>query len=209
MLKQKKKLDKMTLLLIPLAVAINMVAYNVIYPVTMVVLGDSIGTILVGAICGPVPGLIVGLLSNLVNVIKNPVMIVMAPLNMGFGIVAGLLARKGIFRKLWKTLLCTPIFGFIGGWLSGSIIFFAMGGDFWGNLASVMIGIPMFNAGFPKYISIAVGSLVFDCIDKIVCLLIVFLVIKALPDRFLVKLPYGKYVTNKKVEETSELEELE
>lgn len=197
-MKTKTKLDKMTLLLIPLAVAINMAAYNIIYPVTMVVLGDSIGTILVGAVCGPVPGLVVGLLSNLVNVIKNPVMIVMAPLNMGFGVIAGLMAKKGVFRKIWKTLLCTPLFGFIGGWISGSIIFFAMGGDFWGNLASVVLGIPMFNAGVPKYLAMAVSSLVFDCIDKFVCLLIVFLVIKALPDRFLIKLPYGKYVTDKK-----------
>lgn len=200
-MKTKKKMDKMTLLLIPLAVAINMVAYMVIYPITMVILGDSIGTILVGAICGPVPGLLVGLLSNLVNVIKNPVMIVMAPLNMAFGVVAGLMAKKGIFKSLWKTLLTTPIYGFIGGWISGSIIFFAMGGDFWGNLASVTMGIPMFNAGVPKYLAMAISSLVFDCIDKVACLLIVFLVIKALPDRFLIKLPYGKYVTEKQAEE--------
>ena len=199
--KKNHKLDKMTLLLIPLAVAINMVCYNVIYPITTVVLGDSIGTILVGAICGPVPGLIVGLLSNLVNVIKNPVMIVMAPLNMAFGVVAGLMSKKGLFKKLWKTLLCTPIFGFIGGWISGTIIFFAMGGDFWGNMASVLMGIPMFNAGVPKYLAMAVSSLCFDCIDKFVCLLVVFLVIKALPDRFLVKLPYGKYVPDAKADE--------
>ena len=185
-----KKMDKMVLLLIPLAVAINMVAYNVIYPVTMVVIGDSIGTILVGA-----------LLSNLVNVIKNPVMIVMAPLNMAFGALAGYMAKKGMFKKIWKTLLWTPAFGFIGGWLSGTIIFFAMGGDFWGNIASVVLGIPMYNAGVPKYLAMAIGQLCFDCIDKFVVLLVVFLVIKALPDRFLVKLPYGKYVTDAKVEE--------
>lgn len=196
-----KKMDKMVLLLIPLAVAINMVAYNVIYPVTMVVIGDSIGTILVGATCGPVAGLLVGLLSNLVNVIKNPVMIVMAPLNMAFGALAGYMAKKGMFKKIWKTLLWTPAFGFIGGWLSGTIIFFAMGGDFWGNIASVILGIPMYNAGVPKYLAMAIGQLCFDCIDKFVVLLVVFLVIKALPDRFLVKLPYGKYVTDAKVEE--------
>ena len=75
--KNKKRMDNMTKLLIPLAVAINMLAYTVLYSTTMLILGDSIGTILVGAICGPGPGAIVGLLSNLVNVIKNPVMIVM------------------------------------------------------------------------------------------------------------------------------------
>jgi len=200
-MKQGKKMDKMTLLMIPLAVAINTVAYMVLYSTTMVILGDSIGTILVGAVCGPVPGAIVGLLSNLVNVIKNPVMIVMAPLNIAFGIISGYLARKGIFKSLWKTLLCTPIFGFVGGWLSGTIIFLAMGGDFWGNMASVVIGIPLFNAGVPKYLAMAVGQFAFDCIDKVVCLLIAFLVIKSLPDRFLIKLPYGKYVTDKKPDE--------
>lgn len=203
--RKKKKLDNMTLLLIPLAVAINMVAYNVLYSTTMVILGDSIGTILVGAVCGPVPGAIVGLLSNLVNVIKNPVMIVMLPLNVAFGIVAGNMARKRIFTCLWKTLLCTPIFGFIGGWLSGSIIFLAMGGDFWGNMASVFVGIPLYNAGVPKYFAMAIGQLLFDCIDKVVCLLIVFLIIRSLPDRFLIKLPYGKYVTTTQYDE-SEIE---
>ena len=200
-MKKERKMDKMTLLLIPLAVAINMVCYNVIYTIHTVILGDSIGTILVGGICGPIPGLIVGLLSNLVNVVKNPVMIVMAPLNMAFGLASGLLAKKGIYKKLWKTLLTTPIYGFIGGWCSGTIIFFAMGGDFWGNMASVLMGIPMYQAGVPKYLAMAISSLCFDCIDKIVCLLLVFLVIKALPDRFLIKLPYGRYVTDIKIEE--------
>ena len=200
-MKKQHKLDKMTLLLIPLAVAINMVAFNVIYPITMVVLGDSIGTILVGAICGPIPGMIVGLLSNLVNVIKNPLLIVMAPLNMAFGIVAGLLARKGIFKKLWKTLLCAPIFGILGGGISGTIMFFAMGGDFWGNLAAVAMGIPLFEAGVPKFLAMFLSSITFDTIDKIACMLIVFLIIKALPDRFLVKLPYGKNVTDMETEE--------
>ncbi len=202
---KKKKIDNMTKLLIPLAVAINMVAYNVLYSTTMVILGDSIGTILVGAICGPIPGAIVGVLSNLVNVIKNPVMIVMLPLNVAFGVVAGFLARKRIFNTLWKAVLCTPIFGFIGGWLSGSIIFLAMGGDFWGNMASVFVGIPLYNAGMPKYFAMAIGQLLFDCIDKVVCLLIVYWIIKALPDCFLIKLPQGKYVTTKYYDE-SEIE---
>lgn len=198
-------MDNMTKLLIPLAVAINMLAYTVLYSTTMVILGDSIGTILIGAICGPVPGAIVGLLSNLVNVIKNPVMIVMMPLNIAFGVVSGYLAKRKIFTSLWKTLLCTPILGFIGGWLSGSIIFLSMGGDFWGNMASVLVGIPLFHAGVPKYFAMAIGQLLFDCIDKIVCLLLVFLIIRSLPDRFLIKLPFGKYVTSKQYEE-SEIE---
>lgn len=199
---KKKQINKTTLLLIPLAVAINMVAYNVIYPATMnLVLGDSIGTVLVGAICGPIPGAIVGLLSNLVNVIKNPVIVVMAPLNIAFGLCAGAMSRHNCFRKLWKTLIFTPVFGFIGGWISGTIIYLSMGGDFWGNLASVVMGIPMYHAGVPKYIAMATSTMVFDCIDKFVVLLIVFLVIKALPDRFLVKLPYGRHVTKKQIEE--------
>ena len=99
----------MTKLLIPLAVAINMLAYTVLYSTTMLILGDSIGTILVGAICGPGPGAIVGLLSNLVNVIKNPVMIVMMPLNIGFGVVSGYLTKRRIFTSLPKTLLYTNL----------------------------------------------------------------------------------------------------
>ena len=200
--KKKKKMDNMTKLLIPLAVAINMLAYNVLYSTTMIILGDSIGTILVGAICGPVPGAIVGILSNLVNVIKNPVMIVMMPLNIAFGLVSAFLSKRKRFTNLWKMVLFTPLYGFIGGWLSGGLIFLAMGGDLWGNMASVFVGIPLFNAGVPKYFAMAIGQLLFDCIDKVVCLILVYLIIRSLPDRFLIKLPYGKYVTRKQYVES-------
>lgn len=40
------------------------------------------------------------------------------------------------------TLLSTLFCEFVGGWLSGSIILFAMVGDFWGNLVSVTMRIP-------------------------------------------------------------------
>ena len=72
---------------------------------------------------------------------------------------------------------------------------------FWGNLASVFVGIPLYNAGVPKYFAMAIGQLLFDCIDKVVCLLLVYLIIRSLPDRFLIKLPYGKYVTRKQYSE--------
>lgn len=40
-----------------------------------------------------------------------------------------------------------------------------------------------------------------DCGAKGVCLLLVYLIIRSLPDRFLIKLPYGKYVTRKQYRE--------
>ena len=55
--------------------------------------------------------------------------------------------------------------------------------------------------GVPKYFAMAIGQLLFDCIDKGVCLLLVYLIIRSLPDRFLIKLPYGKYVTRKQYRE--------
>ena len=46
---------------------------------------------------------------------------------------------------------------------------------------------------------------IYNCVDKVVCLILVYLIIRSLPDRFLIKLPYGKYVTSKQYDE-SEIE---
>lgn len=199
-MKNKNKFSALVLLMIPVGVAINVVAFNLINPILPWVVGDSIGTILVGAICGPVPGMLVGILSNIANIIKMPMMALYAVNSILFGLIAGLLSKKYWSKSLPKMALSSVIYAVIGGGIGSLITYILMGGELAGNLANTIIGTPMVLAGCPKLLAAEVGGILFDFIDKIVVVIIVYLVIRALPDRFLIKLPMADFVTSAKAD---------
>ena len=55
---------------------------------------DAIGTIMMGAICGPVPGVVLGALSSVINSIGAPSSIAYIPATVSYGLVAGLIAKN-------------------------------------------------------------------------------------------------------------------
>lgn len=195
----KKSMDRLTLFLIPIGVAVNLVGFQLFaimlkLPLSM----DAIGTIVVGALCGPWPGAIVGLLSNLVNCITDPTSIFFAPLNIVFGIIAGYVAKKGAFDSLGKSLLSSPLFSLVGG-LGGAITtYLAFGLDFDSSWLSLFVGMPLHEAGLPKFLAIVVVRFISDVPDKILACAFSFLIIIALPARYLVKLSNGdRYIAVK------------
>lgn len=195
-----KKIGRLTLFLIPIGVAVNLVGFQLFaimlkLPLSM----DSIGTIVVGTLCGPWAGAIVGFLSNLVNCITDPTSIFFAPLNIAFGVIAGFLGRKGAFDSFAKALITSPLYSLIGG-LGGAVTtYLAFGLDFDAGWLSVVVGIPLHEAGLPKLLAIAVVRLISDVPDKIIACLFSFLIIMALPVRYLVKLPNGeRFIKNRK-----------
>ncbi len=58
--------NTMTWVLIPVAIAINLVIGQIVLVLKLPVFLDSIGTVLVGAICGPWAGALTGALSNII-----------------------------------------------------------------------------------------------------------------------------------------------
>ena len=61
------RFDTRTIVLIPIAIAINIVLGQTVGTALKVpIYLDSIGTILVGVLAGPIPGLVTGLLANLI-----------------------------------------------------------------------------------------------------------------------------------------------
>lgn len=58
--------NTMTWVLIPVAIAINVVIGQIVVLLKLPVYLDSIGTVLVGVLCGPIAGLLTGTLSNII-----------------------------------------------------------------------------------------------------------------------------------------------
>lgn len=100
------RFDTRTLVMMPVAIAINIVLGQTIASVLKIpIYLDSIGTVLVGVVAGPIPGLVTGLLSNLLWTYVLP-----APFHSDFaapfaivaafiGFFAGVVAQWGLFRS--------------------------------------------------------------------------------------------------------------
>lgn len=180
---------RLTIFLVPIGVAINFVGGQIALLLKLPVYLDSIGTILVGAICGGLPGALVGLLSNAINSITSPPTFAFAILNIAFGLLAGYFGRLGVFRVFWKTLLSSLAFAFIGGFFGALITIWVFGGLAVGGGAIVVgaltaMGLDLDAANF-------VAQIPMDVLDKVPTVLIVFAIIKGIPKRLLVKLPLG------------------
>lgn len=185
------KMDKLTLFLIPIGVAVNFIGGQIAILLRLPLYLDAIGTIVVGALCGGFPGAIVGLISNVLNSISSPTTLWYAVLSVLFGIVAAAASKKNIFKNLVKTMLISLLFAFIGGVLGACITWAVNGGDFGPITASAYAAAIHSALGLPAFLCQLISEFFVDLLDKFVTLVIVFFVLKSMPNRFLAKLPLG------------------
>jgi hypothetical protein len=115
----RRQFDTRTIVLIPIAIAINIVLGQAVAAALKVpIYMDSIGTIFVGVVAGPVPGMLTGLLTNLLWTYVLP-----APFNSQYaapfaivaveiGLLAGIFGRIGWFRPRPATSVPMLLAGF-------------------------------------------------------------------------------------------------
>lgn len=188
---QKQKLNKLAIFLIPIGIAVNVVGGQLAVLLKLPVFLDSIGTFVVGALCGWGPGLLVGLGCGLINAISLPTLLPYTVIGMLFGVLANLMAKKGMFSAFWKAPLNGIMIGIISTCIAVPITATLYGG-FVGTGASVIVTTLM-AAGWDVVPATFVSELTSELTDKIICLIIIFFVLKAMPARFVVKLSNGKY----------------
>jgi len=186
-----KKINKLTIFLIPIGIAVNVVGGQLAVLLKLPVFLDSIGTFVVGALCGAGPGVLVGLGCGLINAISLPTLLPYTVIGMLFGLLGSLLAKKGMFSALWKAILDGIGVALISTCIAVPITATLYGG-FVGTGASVIVTTLM-AAGWDVLPATFVSELSSELLDKIICLIIIFFVLKAMPGRLVVKLPNGKY----------------
>jgi energy-coupling factor transport system substrate-specific component len=140
--------DTRTIVLIPIAIAINIILGQTVAAVLKVpIYLDSIGTILVGVLAGPIAGALTGALANLIWTYVLP-----APFHSDYaapffivaveiGLVAGIFGRLGFFRSRPNTSIgglavggaivvaivaVIGYYGFIPFYREGGVTFFAL-----------------------------------------------------------------------------------
>lgn len=182
-----------TLALMPIAIAANIALGQLVYYLKLPLYLDSIGTILVGVLAGPLAGGLTGVISNFLwgYLFGDSNTFLFAPVALLIGIVAGLLGNRSWLRRLPTTIAAGVITGLIAAPISAIIAARIRGGLAGGAGTDLLVA---FFQTFTEDILTAsfFQSLVSDPIDKVLSYLVVFLVLKRLPRRLLVRFPQGE-----------------
>lgn len=170
------------LALIPRAVALNLAIGAIVAALKLPVYLDSIGTVLVAALAGPLAGVITGVTSNLVlGMLSSPTFIAFIPVTAVIGVTAGLASRVGGFRSVPRAAVAGIVIGLLAGAASVPIVLALFGGVTAGGTGIITImlralDLPLQSAAFISSISV-------DVIDKAISCAVVAAVLARLPRR--------------------------
>ncbi|NWG35415.1 MAG: ECF transporter S component [Chloroflexi bacterium] len=202
--RMQKEFSTMTWVLIPVAIAINLTIGQIVLVLKLPVYLDSIGTVLVGVICGPWAGALTGALSNIIaGIILAPDWFPWFPVAAVIGATAGVMANIGYFKTWWKvvvtgfviaimaTIVGTPISIIIFGGISAS--------------GSSLITAFLLETGRSLLASVLTTNFISEPLDKIATSLLAFAIIDGLSTRYLSRFPRGENATVEKGQKQTEL----
>lgn len=184
----QRRFSSLSLALIVMCIAINMIGGQLASMLKLPIFLDSIGTFISAILLGPWIGLLTGLLTNLLwGLLTDPIAAAFAPVAMVIGLVAGWLARAGWFRTLPKvivsgviiTLAVTLVAVPLRTWLFGGVT---------GSGADLFVAW-MHSMGQNLVESVAVTVLGANLIDKILTAVVVWVLLRQLPQRTLRHFP--------------------
>lgn len=170
-----------TVAIIPVALVINIAVGQLVGSIGIPLYLDAVGTVLIAALAGPIAGLATGTLSSVVWALFNPLALPFAAVSAAVGALAGWAFRHGAAKNLLLTVLYGAGIGIIGGMLAAPVAAFVYGGT-----AGVGTGalVTLFReAGNSLIASVTLQSFISDPLDKALTLVIIFFVLKALPQR--------------------------
>ncbi|MDO5511924.1 ECF transporter S component [Corynebacterium sp.] len=172
-----------TIGVIPVALVLNIVIGQIAGSVGIPLYLDSVGTVLVAALAGPIAGLATGTLSSVVWGLLNPAALPFAAVAAATGWLAGVAVQKGALTRLWKLVVSGLLIGLICGALAAPVAAFVYGGT-----AGVGTGaiVSLFRElGNSLLASVTMQSFISDPLDKLAVMAVVFAAVKALPRKTL------------------------
>jgi len=214
------RFDTRTIVMIPIAIAINIVLGQTVSAVLKIpIYLDSVGTILVGVVAGPIPGLVTGALANLVWTYVLP-----APFHsdyaapffvvaMWIGFWAGITAQLGFFRSrpnsTWGQVALAAVVvlvvlggigyyvavaglicGIVSAIISAPISAYVFGGVTGSGTDLLVAAFQQAGADLTK--AVLQQGLLSDPIDKTIEFLLVYVILQALSRRFIARFPQGE-----------------
>lgn len=178
----QRQFSSQSLALIVIAVAINMIGGQLISMLKLPVFLDSIGTLISAVLLGPLIGMLTGLITNLIwGLLTDPIAAAFAPVAMVIGLVAGWLAKAGCFRTLPKVILSGVVIT-LAVTVVAVPIRTALFAGVTGSGADLLVAW-MHSMGQNLVESVALTVLGANLVDKILTAVIVWILLRQLPQR--------------------------
>jgi energy-coupling factor transport system substrate-specific component len=189
----KKDFSAITLVLIPVAIAINVVIGEIVAVIKLPVYLDSIGTVLVGVLAGPWAGALTGTLSNIIwGLIIDPNAFPWFPVAFFIGLVAGICAGYGLFKTWWKVIIAGFFIAVTAALASTPIAVYLYGGIT--ASGSSFITAYLLATGRGLIESVLSTNFLVEPVDKIATALLAWAIIKGLSNRYVARFPRASNV---------------
>ncbi|MBP3038689.1 ECF transporter S component [Bacillaceae bacterium Marseille-Q3522] len=185
MMKQKSmwtfRFSTAALVLIPAAIGINFIGKYFAGLLKLPLWLDAIGTMLASILAGPIIGAISGIGNNIIyGLTADPISFVYAITSGVIGLVVGILAYKGWFSNFAAVILAGIVVG-----VASSIVSTPLNMIFWEGTTGNVWGDALFaflsDREWPMWLASFFDSLVVDIPDKLVTVIISYLLFRGLP----------------------------
>jgi len=202
--RMQKDFSTMTWVLIPVAIAINLVIGQIVLVLKLPVYLDSIGTVLVGVICGPWAGALTGALSNIIaGIILSPDWFPWFPVAAVIGATAGVMANIGFFKNWWKVVVTGFVIAVMAT-IVGTPISIAVYGGITASGSSLITAF-LLETGRSLQASVLTTNFIAEPLDKIATSLLAFAIIDGLSARYLARFPRGENAAVEKGQEQTQM----
>lgn len=200
----KKDFNTMTWVLIPVAIAINVVIGQIVVLLRLPVYLDSIGTMLVAALAGPWAGALTGTLSNVIwGIAIDPNALPWFPVALFIGFVTGWCAMGGLFKNWWKVAVTGFLVAITAALASTPIAIYLYGGIT--ASGSSFITAYLLETGRGMLEAVFSTNFLVEPVDKIATAMLAFAIIKGLSKRYLSRFPRAENVEIEEGQRTSQL----
>lgn len=200
----QKDFTTMTWVLIPVAIAINLTIGQIVLVAKLPVYLDSIGTVLVGVICGPWAGALTGALSNIIaGIILDPGWFPWFPVAAVIGATAGVMANIGFFKTWWKVVVTGFVIAIVATIVGTPISIIIFGGI--SASGSSLITVFLLETGRSLLASVLTTNFLSEPLDKIATSLLAFAIIDGLSSRYLARFPRGENAAVEKGQQLTQL----
>ncbi len=174
-------LSMQAVVLMPLGIALNISFGQLAGSLGLPIYLDALGTVLVAVLAGPAAGAATGVLSNAIWGLFNPFALPFAAGSAAIGVLAGLAARWGMFRRIYLVPVAGLLTGVVGGLLAAPVAAFMFGAA--GTMGTNAIVAAFRAMGDTLLVAATKQGLTSDTIDKLIIFTVVALIVYALPRR--------------------------
>jgi energy-coupling factor transport system substrate-specific component len=202
--RMQKEFTTMTWVLIPVAIAINLTIGQIVLVLKLPVYLDSIGTVLVGVICGPWAGALTGALTNIVaGIILDPGWLPWFPVAAVIGATAGVMANIGYFKNWWKVVVTGFVIAVMAT-IVGTPISIAIFSGISASGSSLITAF-LLETGRGLLEAVLTTNFISEPVDKIATSLLAFAILDGLSARYLSRFPRGNNAAVEKGQQQTQL----